>query len=308
MTAAQFELIRRCIRLALTSVGTLFVLIFVRLTQRARTRGPRGIFDGAIFDDGVVFGIALFASLVIVSGIAAYLVKGLRNPAPPRSSFWRTDKAMFLSIIVFLTGSGLLCAWVTEWEGDDAGGLAFFATGTALVAAVCCSERGRLPALALLLGTFSGSVFALARILFGHRNRYADEVVAFGLLGLFLFPLSYLLIRGLLNLVASRSDPRGGGVGFGLPLQVIAQDGTYLVTVEAPGLADASEIEAKVSGRQLHLVVARPASADGELLYSTRCSGRFPVVVELPQPLQDPWNVAVDHGLVTIQVAPIGDA
>ena len=120
--------------------------------------------------------------------------------------------------------------------------------------------------------------------------------------------LSYLLIRGLLNLVSGRTAEAGGGVGFGLPLQVVAQDGTYLVTIEAPGLADASEVEAKVVGSQLHLVVARPTSTEGELLYSTRCSGRFPVVITLPQRLQDPWNVTVQHGLVTVQVAPIGDS
>jgi HSP20 family molecular chaperone IbpA len=306
MTASLLELVRRHLRLALTSLGTLYVLIFVRLTQRQQGRSSGGILSGAILDDDVVFTIAMFMSVVVLAGFGYHLFKSVRNPTPPRPSFWRTDKAMFLSVVIFLIGAGLLCAWVTEWQGDDEGGLAFFATGALVVGTACCVERGRLPALALLAGVFAGSVAALIRIAFG-RDHYAGAIVAFGILGLFLFPLAYLLIRGLLNLVSSRSSETGGGTGFGLPLQVVAQHGTYLVTVEAPGLDDAGEVEAKVSGSQLHLVVVRPTSNDGELLYSTRCSGRFPVVIDLPQPLQDPWDVSVKHGLVTVQVAPLGD-
>jgi HSP20 family molecular chaperone IbpA len=304
MTIAQLDLVRRCCRMGFAGLGVLFTLVFVRFTERAR----HPIVVRALFDDEVVFGLTLVLSLGLVAGLARYAWVRLRSPRPPRPSFWRTGKALLGSLGLYGLGSGLCTAWIMEWDGDEEGAVAFFVLGGIAVAVTSALERGRLPALGLLTGVVLGGSAAMGRIVIGGvREHYLDEIVIFFIFGLFLFPIGYLLLRGLLNLVGGQTAQRGGGHGFGLPLQVVAKDETYLVTVETPGLDDAQAVAATVVGAELHLLVPRPMAKEGTLLYSTRPSGRFPIVVVLPQPLQDPWNVTVAHGLLTVQVAPIGD-
>jgi HSP20 family molecular chaperone IbpA len=307
MTPTQLEVMRRQCRLGMAAVGGMFVLMFVRLSQRASS-GP-ATFSFVPDDVQLILGIG---SAVV--GIVILIMLGLRVARQdPKPSWWRTEPALWVAVVTYGVGCGLFLTWCLEvWREDSAMFAMLAVWGLGLLALL--PERGARPAGAILLAVFVGGLVSLGRINLGSRgSSKSDEVVFCWVIGMFLLPLSFLLLRGLLNVVKSQEGGDGEGVDpldLELPVQVVARDGTYLVTLEAPGLADAQGVEARVEGKRLHVLVPRTCSDPAEeLLFSTRFRGSFPVVVELPQVLQDPpWSLAVERGLLTVQVAPLGDA
>lgn len=254
---------------------------------------------------GVALGLGVLAWAVLAIGHVR--VRRGREELLWGFHWWATPPALFATCLALGAGLGALGAWTREWAGDEEGFLTLLLGGVIVSALMAVSERGRLPALALLAMVLLGTLVAVVRLELGRGGgARADEVLLTSILLGLLLPLLYLMVSGMLGVLgeADVGDARAGAAAE-LPFDVLVDGQAYLVAVEVPGLPDASAVELAIEGRWLRLSIPIAAAPD-DVVYSTRRRGRFPLEVELPRSLQDkPWGVEVAHGVLSVRVAPL---
>ncbi len=296
--------------MALLGMGAIGLFMFGQVSQRAAVNGWPALPWTSPLPDGLLLAVGAALGLATPALALFLFVREARRGAPPSVSWWRSVWALWVALPSFGAGVGAFGAWLTEVGTADAGGglslLLLVAAGAVLVA----TERGKAPILALTAAVATGTLVAFARLLMGgFRERYAPDALLLGIVLMLAAPVGFMVLRALLELNQRTAVPRREARGrTPLPVEVVVQDGSYVVVVEAPGLADTAGVEAQVEGPTLRLLVPRPAAPAAETVFTTRASGRFPVEVQLPRLLQDPpWSVGVEHGLLRVQVAPVGE-
>jgi len=295
----------RYTRIGLAGAGLLLLLVFVQDVDRGGGGGwgmPQ-----SFLPDEILFLLGLLAAVGLLLGLAITHTVARRRGWILGPSRWDHPVALVAAPVAFGLGVGVLAGWSVDLEGQE--GVLVTTVAFTVLAVALVSERWKVGLPLLALAMIVGGLALFLRIwISGRASRWIlDDVAVVSFLQMPFVVLFYVFLRRFL--LAHFGEPtrvRPPAVPS-LAFDLLARDGLYVVALEAPGLAAATDVRAEVTDPQrLRVRVPRVRARDDEVLFTNRPAGLLDVEVPLPTPVQEHVvGVEVDRGLVSVTLSPL---